>query len=64
MAEPKDSRGTTLTRRKRRGLIVISIIVIALALVIFVGYNLAYMKQAKHGEPVGNSTNVAGPDNR
>lgn len=53
-----------LTPRKRRGLIVIPIIVILIAVGVFVGMNLGHYKQLKEGEPVGNSANVAGPDNR
>lgn len=53
-----------LTPRKRRGLVVVVIGILLLAVVIFVGMNLSHYKQLKQGEPVGNSANVAGPDNR
>lgn len=53
-----------LTPRKRRGLLFVVIGIFVLAAVIFVGMNLGHYKQLKEGEPVGNSANVAGPDNR
>lgn len=62
MEQPEDS--PPLTPRRQRGLVVVVILILALAVLIFVGMNLGHYKQLKQGEPVGNSANVAGPDNR
>jgi hypothetical protein len=53
-----------LTPRRKRGFVFIVAIVLAIIVLIFVGMNLGHYKQAKEGEPVGASANVAGPDNR
>ncbi len=53
-----------LTPRRKRGFVLIVAIILALVVLIFVGMNLGHYKQAKEGEPVGSSANVAGPDNR
>lgn len=62
LGRPQES--TELTPPKRRGLILVPIIILAIAVIIFVGMNLCHFRQLKEGEPVGNSANVAGPDNR
>ena len=61
---PDSQESPELTPRKRRGLVVVVIGILVLAVGIFVGMNLGHLKQAKQGEPVGASANVAGPDNR
>ncbi len=53
-----------LTPRRKRGFVIVIAIILALVVLIFVGMNLGHYKQAKEGEPVGSSANVAGPDNR
>ncbi len=63
-SNPHPQESTELTPRKRRGLILVPIIILAIAVIIFVGMNFGHYKQLKEGEPVGNSANVAGPDNR
>lgn len=63
-SNPQSEEPAELTPRKRRGLIVVPIIILAIAVIIFVGMNLGHYKQLKEGEPVGNSANIAGPDNR
>jgi len=60
--EPQES--PPLTPRRRRGLVLIPIIILALVVVIFVGLNLSHYKQVKQGEAVGNASGVPGPDNR
>ncbi|MEP9358160.1 hypothetical protein [Sphingomonas sp. KR3-1] len=62
--EPDTQESPELTPRKRRGLVVVVLAFLVLVVVIFIGMNLSHYKQAKEGEPVGASANVAGPDNR
>ncbi|MBB4839842.1 hypothetical protein HNP52_002934 [Sphingomonas kyeonggiensis] len=63
-SNPQLQECAELTPHKRNGLILVPIIILAIAVIIFVGMNLGHYKQLKEGEPVGNSANVAGPDNR
>lgn len=53
-----------LTPLKRRGLILVPIIIIALVAVIFIGLNLSHLRDMKKGEAVGNASGVPGPENR
>lgn len=48
--------------RRRKAMWIIPVIVVAIMLVIFVGYNLVYMKQDVQRERTGNSSELAKPD--
>lgn len=53
-----------LTPRRKRGLVLVIAIILALVVLIFVGMNLGHYKQAREGEPAGTTANVSGPDSR
>lgn len=59
MQDPEDS--PPLTPRKRTGLVVAVIVVLALVVAIFVGLNLSHYHEMKQGEAVGNASGVPGP---
>lgn len=59
MQDPEDS--PPLTPRKRTGLVVAVIVVLALVVAIFVGLNLSHYQEMKQGEAVGNASGVPKP---
>jgi len=56
MQDPEDS--PPLTPRKRTGLVVVVIVVLALVVAIFVGLNLSHYSEMKQGEATDNTSRV------
>lgn len=48
--------------RRRKAMWIVPVIVVAIVLVIFVGYNLVYMKQDVQRDQAGNQSEMAQPD--
>ena len=48
--------------RRRKAMWIVPVIVAAIVLVIFVGYNLVYMKQDVQRDQAGNQSEMAQPD--